>query len=74
MNAHFFAVAPNSLIGNRAVDLGKKRIVLAHPDIVTRVNSGSQLAHQNIACFYLLPAETLDASAWPFFELPPAFL
>lgn len=44
-----------------AVDFGEDCVVFADADIFTGVPFGASLAHDDVACFYLLAAELFDA-------------
>jgi hypothetical protein len=44
------AVTPEILVFHYTIDFGKKSIVAAEPDISARVDLGTELTHQDIAC------------------------
>ena len=49
------------LEGDLAFNQGKQRVILAHPDIVARMNLGAALAHNDVAGKNGFAAELLDA-------------
>jgi len=46
---------------HHAVDLGEQRVVLAHTNVLTGLQSTAALTHQDRASGDGLPGETLDA-------------
>jgi hypothetical protein len=46
---------------DRAFDQREKRVVLAHPDVLARIELGAALTHDDIAREHALAAEALDA-------------
>jgi len=49
INAHSFAVFPELLIGDNPINLGIEGIITSQAHIGARMNSGAELAYQDIA-------------------------
>src|ERR1044071_4956695 len=54
-----------SLVPDHAVDQCKQREVPAHADVLSRMNTGAELAHQNIAGAHRFSAENFHAAPLP---------
>jgi hypothetical protein len=63
INAHPFPIPAKVLIGDDAVNLGKKSIILSHADIFSGMNASAQLSDQNIARLDHLAAESFYTTA-----------
>ncbi len=63
VDTYLLFVLSFSLIFDDAVNCGKKGVILAYPYIVTRMNSRSLLANQDIARLDRLPAEPFHAQS-----------
>ena len=58
-NVDPFSFLIEPVIKNHTIDLGKKGVVPAHPDILSRVNTGPELPNDYVAGGDGLPAKNL---------------
>ena len=57
------ALAGVLFIAHHAVDLGEQGVVPAHAHVLTGIDPGPKLTHEDVARQHLLPAKTLDAAS-----------
>ncbi len=69
-DAHPFSLPIEALVLNNPVDFRKQRKVSPHPDISSRVDSGSELSHEDIARPHCLSTEDFDPSPLPLTVAP----
>ena len=61
VDTHLFSVFPPLPVFNNSMDLGEEGVVLPHPNIRPRVDSGPYLTNEDASCQHLFSAKPLDA-------------
>ena len=64
-DADLLAGSSHALVCDNAIDLGKEGIILSKPHIITGVDAGAPLSHQDVPRFYKLAGKSLHSQALP---------